>query len=281
MRRFLFAFAALAVVVYSPLRADDKPAWRTDYDAARKEAIAKGLPVFLHIYSEGCIHCQRLDAGPFRNPAVVNLLNERFIPMRVEASRAPRLLEVLHVQMYPTMVIAGTDGNVVAFLEGYHDAKTLTEQLQRAVATQAADRPRSDTSSSKSSERGRRAKELLGQARDEFKAEKYAATLELCQTLETTYYDLEEGTQGAKLAAEIRSNPEKFALACEQLNERVAIMYAAAGDNWLKKGEKDLAAASYEKAVRTAPASAVAREAQLKLVNLVSKTQPGTTAPGK
>jgi thioredoxin-related protein len=280
MRRFLIAFAALAAIINS-LRADDKPAWRTDYDAARKEATDKGRPVFLHIYSEGCIHCQRLDAGPFRNPAVVELLNQRFIPMRVEASRAPKLLEVLHVQMYPTMVIAGTDGNVVAFLEGYHDAKSLTEHLQRAVATQTVERPRSDASDSKPVDRSRRARELLAQARDDFKAEKYASALELSQVLETAYYDLEEGTQGTKLAAEIRSNPEKFALACEQLNERLATMYTAAGDNWLKKGDKDQAAASYEKAVRTAPASAVAREAQLKLATLVGRTQSTSSGSRK
>jgi thioredoxin-related protein len=281
MRRYLIAFAALATIICSPLRAQDKPAWRTDYDAARKEASDKGRPVFLHIYSEGCIHCQRLDAGPFRNPAVVELLNERFVPMRVEASRVPKLLQILHVQMYPTMVIAGADGNVVAFLEGYHDAKSLTDHLQRAVATQVTDRPRSDSSDTKPSDRSRRAKELLGQARDEFKAEKYAATLEICQTLETTYFDLEEGTQGAKLAAEIRSKPEKFALACEQLNERLATMYTAAGDKWLEKGDKDQAATSYEKAVRTAPASAVAREAQLKLASLVGRTQPTTSGSRK
>lgn len=272
MRSLVIASAALMAMTSAPLRAEDKLAWRTDYDAARKEATDKGLPVFLHIYSDACIHCQRLEAGPFRNPAVVELLNQRFVPMRVEAAKSPKLLEVLRVQMYPTMVIAGTDGNVVAFLEGYRDAKELTDQLQRVVATQVPDRSRGDASDPKPSERSRRAKEILAQAREECKAEKFAAALELCRHLETTYYDLDEGTQGTKLAAEIRSDPEKLALACEQLNDRLASMYATAGDNWLKKGDKDQAAACFEKAVRTAPASAVAREAQAKLAKLVSKS---------
>src|SRR5205823_3338843 len=99
-----------ALIVAGPSLGEEKvPAWRTDYDAARKESIEKGLPVFLQIYSEGCSHCQRLEAGPLRNPAIVNLLNERYVPMRVEASKAPKFMEAMHIRLFPTMIIAGPD----------------------------------------------------------------------------------------------------------------------------------------------------------------------------
>lgn len=369
----LVAFAGIMLLTASNLRAEEKaPAWRSDYDAARKEASEKGLPIFLSIYSDGCIHCQRLESGPLRNPAVVELLNQRYIPLRIDASTAPKLAEALRIQMFPTMVIAATDGKVIAFLEGYHEANVLTDHLRRALAmqtpdwmardfqeatkaigagdyakaipllkgilhdgkdrpvqtkarsvldeieqqaagrlvrsTQLGDRGQyaeavdlltelmsrypgtqaaadgakllgrlADLPDVKANHRGRRAKDLLAQAREAFKSEKYGPALELCQILETTYKDLAEGKQGGDLAAEIRSSPEKLALACEQLNERLASMYATLGDTWLKKGENEQAAAWFEKAVRAAPASLVARDAQTKLASLTGKTPAITT----
>ena len=159
----------------------------------------------------------------------------------------------------------------------------LTELLSRYPGTPAAiDGAKmltrlADLPAVKGNNRGRRAQDLLAQACEAFKAEKYGAALELCQILETTYKDLDEGKQGRDLAAEIRSSPEKLALACEHLNERLASMYATLGDTWLKKGDKGQAAAYYEKAVRSAPASLVAREAQTKLVRIIGKPAAQTT----
>jgi tetratricopeptide (TPR) repeat protein len=372
-RARLAALVALTLSTFAGLRAEEKlPAWRADYDSARREATEKERPIFLQVYSEGCIHCQRLDAGPLRNPAVVDLLNERYIPLRVDAAKAPKLMESLHIQMYPTMVIAATDGKIVAFLEGFQEAKALTDHLQRALAVQTPDWMARDFQEAskavvagdyakaipllkslladgkdrtvqtkaksvldeieqqaagrlvrvtqledkgqhteavdlltellsrypgtqaagdgakmlsrlaelpevKANQCGRRAKDLLAQAREAFKAERYGAALELCQILETTYKDRDEGRRGGQLAAEIRSSPEKLALACEHLNERLASMYATLGDTWLRRGDKEQAAACFEKAVHASPASLVARDAQAKLSQLAGKASPVTT----
>jgi len=365
--------AALLLVASSHAIAEEKPlAWRTDYDVARKEATEKGLPLFVKVFSDSCVHCQRLDAGPLRNPAVLELLSQRFVPLLIDGTKSPKLVEALHIQAYPTMIIATTDGKIFAFLEGYREAPALTDQLQRALAVETPDwmardfqesvkaignsdyakaipllkailedgkdRPvqtkaksvldeieqqaagrlvrvtklqdqgqyaeamdlvtellsrypgtkaaadgtkqltsLADRPEMKANLRSRRAADLLAQAREAFKDEKYGSSLELCKILETTYKDLSEGKQGAELALDIRSSPEKLALACEMLNERLATMYSTLGDTLLKKGHKELAAANFEKAVRSAPASLVAREAQIKLTGLSNKPQTLTT----
>jgi tetratricopeptide (TPR) repeat protein len=359
--------AGMLIVTSGPIRAADKEVtWRADYDVARKEASENGRPVFLEFHTEECFHCRRLEAGPLRDPAIVALLNERFVPLRVDASKSPKLTEALRIQAFPTMIIASADGKIIAFLEGYQEAKPLFEHLQRALAVQTPDwmardfqeaskaigtgdyakavsllkgiiedgkdkvvqtkaksvldeveqqaagrlvrvkqlqdkgqyaeamdllaeliaryagtRPAADGAKLltglaerpefKANQRSRRALDLLAQAREAFKAEKYTAALELSEILETTYKDLPEGRQGADLAGSIRSSPDKLALACEHLNERLASMYATLGETWLKKGERDLAAANFERAVRAAPASLVARDAQLKLTSLSNK----------
>jgi tetratricopeptide (TPR) repeat protein len=347
--------------------AGDKPVeWRTDYDSARKEAIDKDRLVFLEFQTDECYHCRRLESGPFRDPAVSGLLNDRFVPLKVDGNKSPKLAQALRIQAYPTMIVAAPDGKIIAFLEGYHDAKPLTEHLQRSLAlgtpdwmardfqeaskavgvgdyakavsllkgvladgkdqpvqskarqvmdeieqqaagrlvrvkqlqdtgrygeamdllaalmsryagtqkaeegakmlTSLADRPEIKTN-----QRTRRAQDLLAQAKEAYGAEKFSSALELCEILETTYKDLSEGKQGGELAGEIRSSPAKLAVAAEHLNERLASMYATLGETWLKKGEREQAAACCEKAVRAAPASLIARDAQVKLTNLSTK----------
>jgi tetratricopeptide (TPR) repeat protein len=303
---------------------------------------------------------------------VVELLNGRYVPLRLDANKCPKLMEALRIQAYPTMIIAGADGKIIAFLEGYQEARALTDHLQRALAVQTPDwmardfqeaskavgagdyakavpllkgiledgkdRPvqtkakavldeieqqaagrlvrvtqlqdrgqyseamdlltelmsrypgtqaagdgakmltqLADRPELKANRRDRRAKDLLAQAREAFRAEKYPTALELCEILETTYKDLPEGKHGAELAGEIRSSPERLARACESLNERLAAMYARLGETWLTKGDKEQAAAYFEKAVRVAPASLVAREAQAKLTALAGKPPTMTT----
>jgi len=367
-RAFAAAVAGTLILSVGPAPGADKQVeWRADYDSARKEAVDKARPIFLEFHTDECYHCRRLEAGPFRDPAVIALLNERFIPLRVDGNKAPRLAQALRIQAYPTMIIAATDGKILAFLEGYMDAKPLAEHLQRSLAVQTPDWMARDfqeaskavgagdyskavpllkgimedgkdrpvqtrarqvldeieqqatgrlvrvrqlqdkgqyaesmdlltelmsrypgTQSAgegakmlstlaerpelKANQKSRRARDLLAQAREAYKGEKFSAALELCDMLESAYADTPEGKEGVQLGAEIRSSPEKLARACDNLNERLASMYSTLGDTWLKKGEKEQAAACFEKAVRAAPASLAAREAQTKLTQISTKT---------
>jgi tetratricopeptide (TPR) repeat protein len=364
--RDLLAAGTLVLIAWPLHGADPEISWRADYDTARKESADKSRPLFIEFQTQECFHCRRLEAGPFRDPDVVKLLNDRFVPLRIDAAATPRLTEALRIQAYPTMIIAAADGKIIAFLEGYQDARPLRDHLQRSLAVQTPDwmardfqeaskaiaageygkavsllknvledgkdRPVQTKAKAvldeieqqaagrlvrvkqledkgqyaeamdlltelisryagtaaagdgakmlttlaerpefKTNQRARRATDLLAQASEAFKAEKFSDALELCGILETTYKDLPEGRAGASLAADIRNSPEKLAVACEHLNERLATMYATLGDTWLKKGEKEQAAACFEKAVRAAPASLVARDAQVKLTSLSGK----------
>src|SRR6266478_6170365 len=84
--------------------------WRQDYNAARREASEKGKPLVIDFGTENCFYCKKLDSTTFRDPAVVGLMNERFIPLKIDANREAPLAEALHVERYPTIVLAGPDG---------------------------------------------------------------------------------------------------------------------------------------------------------------------------
>ena len=317
-------------------------------------------------HTEDCFHCRRLEAGPFRDPAVVALMNERYVPLRVDAAKSPRLTEALRIQAYPTMIIAAADGKILAFLEGYQDARPLHDHLQRALAVQTPDwmardfqeaskaiaageyatavsllkkvledgkdrpvqtkakavldeieqqaagrlvrvkqledrgqyaeamdlltelisryagtQPAADGAKTlttlaerpelKTNQRARRAKDLLAQAREAFAARQYSDALEFCEILETTYKDLPEGQQGQSWPATSGRARISWPARASSSTSGWPRMYATLGDTWLKKGEREQAAACFEKAVRAAPASLVAREAQARLTSLSVK----------
>lgn len=113
-------------------------AWRTDYNAARREAQEKGLPLLVVIGTDNCFYCRKLEGGPLKDAGVADLIAGGFIPLKLDATRAPDLAKALKVQLYPTTVLAAPDGKIHAFIEGYVEADRLSEQLKRtatAVAT--------------------------------------------------------------------------------------------------------------------------------------------------
>jgi thioredoxin-related protein len=109
--------------------------WRSDYNAARKESQEKGLPMVIDFGTENCVWCLRQDQTTFRDANIVGALNQKFVPLKVDANREAALAQMLRVQVYPTLVLAGPDGKILATLEGYQDAARLHEHMQRVLAT--------------------------------------------------------------------------------------------------------------------------------------------------
>jgi thioredoxin-related protein/outer membrane protein assembly factor BamD (BamD/ComL family) len=128
--------AGLTWLALPSLAAAEEVQWRTDYNTARKEAEKKGLPLVLDFGTENCFYCRKLDETTFRDPAVVKTLNEKFVPLKIDADREPALTQSLRIHLYPTLVLAAPDGKILGKpMEGYQDAAHFQESLQRALAT--------------------------------------------------------------------------------------------------------------------------------------------------
>jgi thioredoxin-related protein len=116
--------------------AEPKPiTWRTDYNSARKEAQNKGLPLLLVVGTEECFYCRKLEANTLRDTAIASQIASNFIALKVDANREPALAKALKVQVYPTLVLAGPDGKIHNFIEGFLEADRLAEHMKRAVAS--------------------------------------------------------------------------------------------------------------------------------------------------
>ncbi len=137
----VFALVCIGLTA-SPSDAQNPPpafTWRTDYNAARKEATERGLPLLIVVGSDNCFYCRKLEGSTLLDRRVTALLGGHFVPVKINATRQPALASALKVQGYPTTVLAAPDGKILGFLEGYEEAEpyaaamylTLAETLQK------------------------------------------------------------------------------------------------------------------------------------------------------
>jgi thioredoxin-related protein len=106
--------------------------WRHDYATARRESTETGRPLLFDFGTEACVWCRKLDATTFRDPKVVKLLNERFIPVKIDADKHAKLTSALGIESYPTLVLATAEGKVVGRHPGYADVAELMAFLNKA-----------------------------------------------------------------------------------------------------------------------------------------------------
>ena len=122
----------LALLMWAnPLHAAEI-SWRADFAAARKEAAAAAKPLLLDFGTESCLWCKKLDATTFRDRSLVELVAERFIPVKVDGERQEALTQSLGVQAFPTIVLLSAEGKVIGRHEGFADVAKMTALLRQA-----------------------------------------------------------------------------------------------------------------------------------------------------
>jgi thioredoxin-related protein len=117
-------------------------------------------------------------------------------------------------------------------------------------------------------QRTRRARELLAQAKEEFRTQQYLLCLDRCDLLTANYADLAESAEAKQLASDIKSNPEWMRQACDTLSERLGGLYLTLAETWVKKGQAKEAVLCYERVIQSFPGSRQAEVAQQQLAQL-------------
>jgi tetratricopeptide (TPR) repeat protein len=133
---FTCSFLALAAAA---VEAQETPGirWRTDYNTARKEAEAKKLPMLIDFITEPCGFCHKMDQTTFSDPRVANMINERFIPLKINNKVDEKLARAVNIGLFPTIVLAGPDGLILKSKIGWHPADELHEMMQETLASLA------------------------------------------------------------------------------------------------------------------------------------------------
>lgn len=286
---------ALAAVATAAAAAEEVQ-WRTDFAAARKEAQQKQRPLLLDFGTDTCFWCKKLDTITFRDPAIIKVLNEQFIPVKIDGDRDTKLTEALHIQSYPTLVFASPEGRTLGSQEGFVDAEKLAPQLKRVLADApppvARDTPPKASpeavaapATPTTEERTRIARELLMLAEGDLHARRYLGCLELCAALVAMHPDLPEAAEARKMTERIMSDAAVGRFLCQQLSERLGQLYLAQAEAARKSGDDRRAETCLERVVQAAPGTLTARAAKELLTHLRATVEqprpPSATARGQ
>jgi thioredoxin-related protein len=232
------AVAVVAVLMSATPAMAQEVNWRRDYAAARKEATETGRPLLMDFGTAGCTWCRKLDATTFRDPRIVKLLNERFIPVKIDADREIRLVQALGIDSYPTIVLANPEGHVlgrqVGFAEVGEMSALLAKAPQRAVAAPVAAprepaQPAPPVAAPREQALQVPAREpavsgVLAQARADYEAKRYAECLRQCNLIMIALPTSPEAHEARQLAQQITMDPVSTRLVKDQINAGLATL---------------------------------------------------------
>jgi hypothetical protein len=132
-RRILAWLTLPALLAGTPAAGQDV-VWRKDYASARQEAQELNRPLVLVLGTTECPWCTKLDSVTFRNPVVVKMLRERFVSLKVNGENYPALITALHIESYPTVLVASPQGKILEVQKGYAEPAPFAELLGRVLA---------------------------------------------------------------------------------------------------------------------------------------------------
>ncbi|QDS86603.1 Thiol:disulfide interchange protein DsbD [Rosistilla ulvae] len=86
--------------------------WNADLKVAHQQAQAEGKLLLVHFESDNCVWCDRLEAGAFQSPDVAAVIQQAYVPVKINASKNKKLAEYFKVNRFPTDVVVDASGAV-------------------------------------------------------------------------------------------------------------------------------------------------------------------------
>jgi len=106
--------------------------WCPDYSSAREWARDSKRPLCLFIRAKRSVSLPNMEATTLHNPEIIKILNQHFVPVKLDSATNPALIEAIGVSTFPTTVLASPDGKILLKREGYLDAPSLRRKLRAA-----------------------------------------------------------------------------------------------------------------------------------------------------
>ncbi|MFB6220996.1 MAG: DUF255 domain-containing protein [Halolamina sp.] len=88
--------------------------WRDWGPEAFAEARERSVPVLLSLSTTWCVDCHEMDATTYADPGIAANLNDRYVPIRVDADRRPRVRERYAAGGFPSTVFLTPSGKLIS-----------------------------------------------------------------------------------------------------------------------------------------------------------------------
>ena len=93
-------------------------AWN-GFDQGIVRSKSENKKIFLHFYADWCGACRIMESKTFKDPAVVAYINEKFIPIKVNADREKEATQLFRVRALPDNWFIDEDGKPIGHQPGY------------------------------------------------------------------------------------------------------------------------------------------------------------------
>ena len=104
--------------------------WNRWTPAIFEQAKKNKRLILVDFSAEWCAFCKKMDKTTWRDPQVLAVINENFIPVKVEDEVDPELAEKYRDYGRPAMIVLDADGNEVFKKTGYQTPQFMLWTLQ-------------------------------------------------------------------------------------------------------------------------------------------------------
>ncbi len=115
----MFISKVIVVLLLSCSAFAEKPFVDMSYSEAVQEAKSTNKIIMIDFYTTWCGPCKMLDKTTWKDKKVRKWLDERTIPLKIDAEKNRPLAKKFEVAAYPTMVFIDGNGKIVGRLVGY------------------------------------------------------------------------------------------------------------------------------------------------------------------
>ncbi|HCE67623.1 MAG: hypothetical protein A2X82_01515 [Geobacteraceae bacterium GWC2_55_20] len=106
--------------------------WIDNHDAGLARAKQDNKPVFLLLEAEWCGWCKKTVTETIPDPRIM-ALKDRFIWVRIDSDKEQQYQKQYGQDGFPMMVLMNPDGSVLKKINGYREARALSEEIKAVL----------------------------------------------------------------------------------------------------------------------------------------------------
>src|SRR5205807_2292329 len=107
--------------------------WEPYTDAAFQKAKAQNKFVLLDLEAVWCHWCHVMDEETYQDPAVIKLINAKYIPIRVDQDARPDLSSRYEDYGWPATVVFNGNGGEIIKRAGYINPSAMASLLSAII----------------------------------------------------------------------------------------------------------------------------------------------------